>query len=123
MTIEAIRGRFSVCKLSDAEGVLPGGEFTFFARTDGELSLVCRSEAVPENTLSRADGWRTFRVQGTLDFSLVGILADISRVLAEEKIGIFAVSTYDTDYILTAEADFGRALTALGNAGYEIKDT
>ncbi len=64
--------------------------------------------------------WSGFRVRGELDFSLVGILADLSRVLAAAKVGIFAVSTYDTDYILTKSTDFDRALDALQRAGHEV---
>ena len=89
-------------------------------KTDGELSLVCPTEEVPENTLAREDGWRGFRIEGVLDFSLIGILAKISGILAEEKIGIFAVSTYNTDYIFTKEAAFSRAMDALKAAGYEV---
>ena len=98
-------------------------EFTFASATDAERSLVCPVDAVPENTVARDDGWRAFRVCGTLDFSLIGILAGISRVLADAGIGIFAVSTYDTDYVLVKSGDFGRALDALCDAGYRIRET
>ena len=60
-------------------------------------------------------------IQGTLDFSLIGILAKISNILAENKIGIFAISTYNTDYILTRQAQFQQALQVLQQAGYQIK--
>ena len=66
------------------------------------------------------DGWRAFRIQGVLDFSLIGILADISRILAENKIGIFAISTFNTDYILTKEENYQKALDVLSRAGYTI---
>ena len=66
------------------------------------------------------DGWRAFRIQGELDFSLIGILAGISAVLAENKIGIFVVSTYNTDYVLTKADDFERALGLLESRGYGI---
>jgi hypothetical protein len=70
--------------------------------------------------LARDDGWRMMRVQGVLDFSLVGILAKLSSVLAERRIGIFAVSTYNTDYILVKAENYERALAALAGAGYQI---
>ena len=92
----------------------------FTGATDEERSLVCPTVSVPENTTDRDDGWRAFRVMGTLDFSLTGILARLSAVLAENKIGIFAVSTFNTDYILTKSANFDRALAALRASGYEI---
>ena len=68
----------------------------------------------------REDGWRAFRIQGMLDFSLIGILSDISRILAENKIGIFAISTFNTDYILTKEENYQKALDVLSRAGYKI---
>ena len=76
---------------------------------------------VPGNTTDRDDGWCAFRIVGVLDFSLVGILAGISEILAENKIGLFAVSTYNTDYILTKAENFERALEVLKSAGYTIK--
>ncbi|MBO6115435.1 MAG: ACT domain-containing protein, partial [Lachnospiraceae bacterium] len=66
-------------------------------------------------------GWRGFRIQGVLDFSLIGILSGISTILADNKIGIFAVSTYNTDYILVKEENFIKALEVLAKEGYEIK--
>ena len=71
-------------------------------------------------TIERDDGWRGFRIQGVLDFSLIGILSKLSGILAEHKIGIFAVSTYNTDYILVKEANFNRALEALVSEGYIV---
>ena len=68
------------------------------------------------------DGWRAFRIQGVLDFSLVGILSKISALLAENKIGIFAVSTYNTDYVFTKAERFDKAISVLSCAGYEIID-
>ncbi|MDO4512780.1 MAG: ACT domain-containing protein, partial [Lachnospiraceae bacterium] len=81
---------------------------------------VCETKSVPTNTIERDDGWKCFRIQGVLDFSLIGILAKISRLLAENEIGIFAVSTYNTDYILVKEDNYDKALKALAKAGYDI---
>jgi hypothetical protein len=75
---------------------------------------------VPAITVARSDGWRAFRVAGTLDFSLVGILAALSKTLADAGVGIFAISTFDTDYILTKAEDFDRALAALRAAGHDV---
>ena len=96
------------------------GTFFFIGRTDEEISLVCPTAEAPARTLAREDGWRGFRIRGTLDLSLVGILSRLSAVLAEAGIGIFAVSTYNTDYILVKEKDLDRALDMLAAAGYEI---
>ena len=76
---------------------------------------------VPDNTIARDDGWKGFRICGVLDFSLIGILARISKILASNQIGIFAISTYNTDYILTKEGDFKKALQVLKNSEYHIK--
>ena len=76
--------------------------------------------SVPENTLAREDGWRALRFEGSLEFSLIGILAHISKVLADGGVGIFAISTFNTDYILTRSECFERAVGLLRAAGFEI---
>ncbi len=97
-----------------------GFRILFFGRTDEELSLVCKTEDAPSVTTERDDGWRGFRIKGILDFSLIGILSEISGILAENRIGIFAVSTYNTDYILVKKENFEHALNVLASKGYEI---
>ena len=121
MKIKAIPYHFSVCKVADFSEVDLSKEFCFVGKTDEENSLVCITEDVPDNVTARDDGWRTFRIEGVLDFSLIGILAKISTLLAENHIGLFAVSTYNTDYILTKEENFAKALDVLKNAGYEVE--
>ena len=120
MRIEVLPHELSVCKLPSLSDLDLQGDFYFVGRTDEEVSLVCRADAVPERVISRDDGWRAFRIQGELDFSLVGVLAGITGVLAESGIGIFAVSTFNTDYILVRSEKLEAALAALGGAGYEI---
>lgn len=120
MKIQTLSLPFTICKLQDASQANMDAPFCFLARTDEEISLVCPTDCAPSNTTAREDGWRAFRIQGVLDFSLVGILAQISALLAAQHIGIFAVSTYNTDYILTKAENYDRALTALASAGYEI---
>lgn len=121
MTLETLRRDLSVCKLASVEDIDLTGELFFVGRTDGEISLVCPTEDVPTGgVLAREDGWRAIRVRGPLDFSLIGILAGISKALAEAGIGIFVVSTFDTDYVLVKGGDLGRALDALSRAGYGI---
>ena len=75
---------------------------------------------MPTNVTHREDGWKGFRIQGVLDFSLIGILAKISTVLAENRIGIFVVSTFNTDYVMVKESDFERAMMALAQEGYTV---
>lgn len=109
----------TVCKLATLDQLDLSAGFFFVSQTDEEISLVCETSRVPENTLAREDGWRAFRVEeGPLDFSLVGILARISAVLAENQIGIFAVSTFNTDYILVKKDNFPKAQKALTREGY-----
>ena len=121
IVLEPLDPRFSVCKVRDYSGIDLTQPFCFTGSTDEEYSLVCPEMLVPDNTTERDDGWRGFRIIGQLDFSLIGILARISKVLADNDIGIFAVSTFNTDYILTKEENFDKALKALESAGYKIK--
>ena len=121
MILKRLSDDFTVCKLVDVKDIPLASEFYFVGRTDEEISLVCRTEETPENTTEREDGWSAFRVEGVLDFSLVGILSKITSVLADAGIGIFAVSTYNTDYILVKKENFERALAALSEAGYEVE--
>ena len=120
MKLKVIAGEFSVCKVEDFSQVNLDNLYTFTGKTEQENSLVCLSQDVPTNVLDEDKGWSAFRVEGVLDFSLVGILAQISQILAEQKISIFALSTFNTDYILTKIAVFSDALSALKKAGYEI---
>lgn len=120
MEIKKYSYDFTVCKVKNLEKVDMSQEFCFIGKTDEELSVVCLTEFVPEKTMEREDGWKAFRIQGVLDFSLIGILSKISTILAENKIGIFAISTYNTDYILTKADKYETALKVLEEAGYEI---
>ena len=120
--LETLPPRFSVCRVKDYSGVDLTKSFCFTGTTDAENSLVCPESLVPENTTERDDGWKGFRIIGQLDFSLIGILARISKILAESGIGIFAISTYNTDYILTKEENFEKAMKVLKKAGYEVRE-
>jgi len=123
MELTVLNQLFSICKVRDLSRVNFGKGFWFLSKTDEEISLVCETGAVPPGAVCRDDGWKAFRIKGVLDFSLVGVLSEISAVLAASHIGIFAVSTYNTDYILTKAADFPRALKALAEAGYQISES
>lgn len=120
ISVEALDVAFSVCKVADYYGVDIEQPFVFTGCTDEEKSLVCPSDCVPENTLRRDDGWRALRICGEVEFSLIGILAGISKVLAENKVGIFVVSTYNTDYVLVKEENFEKAVRVLREAGYGV---
>ena len=118
--LEPVPGDFSVCKVQGYTGVDLDQPFVFTGTTDEEKSLVCPTAFVPEHTITREDGWRAFRISGELDFSMIGVLAGISKILAANGIGIFAISTFNTDYIFTKEENYEKALKALRSAGYGI---
>lgn len=120
MEIKKLDDTFSICKVSDYSQIDLDSEFCFIGKTDEEKSLVCITDSVPDNVIERDDGWRAFRIQGVLDFSLIGILSKIAALMAENGIGIFAVSTYNTDYILTKEDNFNKAIEILSAAGYTV---
>lgn len=120
MTLKRLPYHLTVCKLKSLASVDLDAEIFFIGRTDQEISLVCKTEDTPSETAEREDGWRSFRIEGVLDFSLVGVLSKISSILADNGIGIFAVSTYNTDYILVKEEQFDSAVNVLENAGYTI---
>lgn len=121
MDIKVIDKEFAVCKINDVTEVNFNDEFCFVGKTDEELSLVCSSEFVPKNTIVCDSGWRAFRIEGILDFSLAGILVRAADILANAKIPIFAVSTYNTDYILIKNEFFQKALDVLKENDYVIK--
>ena len=120
MELKILEHSLTVCKVASEQDFDLSGAFYFIGRTDEEFSLVCRTEDTPAETLEREDGWRGFRIQGVLDFSLIGILSGISGILAENGVGIFAVSTYNTDYVLMKEEQFEAGMKALAEAGYTV---
>lgn len=123
MELKVLPYSFTVCKVSTINHIDLNTEFCFVGKTDDEISLVCKTEDAPTDTTERDDGWKGFRIEGVLDFSLIGILSKISSILAENKIGIFAVSTFNTDYIFVKSENFDRALSALKKKGYFVKGT
>ena len=118
MKFTLLDGLFAVARL-DADADVPPwahrGAFTSITRTPHELSIVCPEEAVPPE-VQVEPGWRALKVPGPIPFEQVGVLAGLAAPLAAAGISIFALSTYDTDYVLVKEADLDRALAALGAA-------
>ncbi len=121
MKLKALPYDLTVCKLRSLSDLPQGSGFFFLGKTDEEISLVCETRLTPNDTIAKESGWKAFRIQGELDFSLIGILSKISAILAEEKIGIFAISTYNTDTILLKSENFEKGLKALAEKGYEIE--
>ena len=122
MEIKKIDHHLSVCQVEDYSLVNLNSEYSFIGKTDEEKSLVCITDEVPANVIQRDDGWKAFRIQGVLDFSLIGILAKIAAALADNGISIFAVSTYNTDYVLMKKENYQKALDVLKALGYMIID-
>jgi hypothetical protein len=116
---------FSICRL-ERNATIPEwaltGEFSSITRTAQELSIVCPQGQVPSG-IQKQDGWRALRVEGPLDFSLTGVLASLTEPLAKEGISIFAVSTYDTDYLLVKEEQLNKAIQTLQEEGFEIRES
>ena len=114
--------RMAVCKLS-AEAEFPdwarAKHLMAYVRTQDELSVVCAQKYVPPQVKAER-GWRVFEVQGPLDFSMIGVLATICEPLAQAGVSVFALSTYDTDYMLVKEDAVSRAQDALEKAGFLV---
>ncbi|MBR3494359.1 MAG: ACT domain-containing protein [Clostridia bacterium] len=121
MKLKLLPDALTVCKLASLSEADLTSHFYFLAKTDEELSLVCATGDVPTRTTAREDGWRGLRVEGVLDFSLVGILARLSSALAAEGISLFAVSTFNTDYLLVKADQLDGAIRALARTGYETE--
>jgi hypothetical protein len=117
-----VDGMFAVCKMP-ADAPIPhwatDGKLVSITRTADELSIVCRQDHVPDDIHYERD-WRCLRIAGAMPFTVVGVLASLAAPLASAGIGIFAISTFDTDYLLTKAADFERAISALRKSGHVV---
>ena len=122
LELEILQSSFSVCQLEHDAPVptwAEGGEFVSIIRTAEELSVVTAKDRVPA-TVKAEHGWRAIKVVGPLDFSLIGILASLATTLAEAGISIFAISTYNTDYLLVKGDQLENTVDALQNAGHKV---
>lgn len=123
LTLLGVAGRFAICKLPHDSAVpawAMAGDVFSVTRTGDELSVVCRQEMVPFGTHAEV-GWRCLRVAGAMPFTLVGVLASLTRPVAAAGVGVFAVSTFDTDYLFFKEAEFQTAVAALRRAGHSVE--
>lgn len=113
--------RLAVCRLDAAAEVPPWawtGPFVAVTRTPDELSIVCAEDAVPE-AVRHESGWGALKIVGPFPFETVGVLSSIAEPLALAGISIFAVSTFDTDWLLVKAVDLDRAAAVLRAAGHE----
>ena len=118
--LDVLDARLSVCKFDALPPGLPDKGFYSITRAGDEVSVVCETGASCDGASAREDGWRAFKVRGPLDFGLVGILAKISSALADADVPLFALSTFDTDYILVKEENLEAAIAALRNSGCNV---
>ena len=123
LTITVHPERYAICRLQP-DAALPawavGASFLSVTRTALEFSVVCEDARVPESAHAERDR-RLLQIEGTLAFTLIGVLASVAEPLAKAEISIFAVSTYDTDYLLVSEKDLHRATQALDAAGHIVR--
>jgi hypothetical protein len=124
MELRILDETFAIARLA-ADAAVPswvgGNDLLAVVRTRNELSIVCRDEAVPPTLTEVQRGFRTFVVTGTLDFAVIGIIADLAKPLADAGIPIFGISTYDTDHILVRATSLDEARVALESAGHTIR--
>ena len=120
VTLRLMGADLSVCKLSDARQADLGAGFFTLSVTGTEVSLVCETKSAPAAALRREKGFRAFEVMRQLDLPLTGIIAGISSALLSAKVGVFVISTFETDYILVREKKLEAAIDALVGAGYSV---
>lgn len=120
LTLQRLPQMFAVCKITSPAAVDFSAPFVFLSKTDDELSLVCEASAVPPDALACEPDWRALKIVGQLDFGMVGVIAKISAVLADQSISLFVISTYNTDYVLVKAAAFDTASSLLSDAGYAV---
>lgn len=124
LTLIALPSELAIVRRSPRDPIPPWairGQLFCVMRTADELSIVCEAVNVPDGERV-SEGWRALRVEGTLAFEMVGVLSSLATVLAEAGISIFALSTWDTDYILVRDGSVEAALAALGAAGHAVRN-
>src|SRR5215471_12808497 len=125
LTITVHPERYAICRL-EPDASLPawavGARFLSVTRTVAELSVVCEDTRAPESAHAERDR-RLLQIEGTLAFALTGVLASVAEPLAKAEISIFAVSTYDTDYLLVSQKDLQHAIRVLDAAGHNVRQS
>jgi hypothetical protein len=122
LVLSVLEETFSIHRLAPDASIpetISECDFYSLSKTTEELSLVCPEHLAVKSENSNPD-WKCLKVAGPLDFKLTGILAGITNVLAEEKISVFAISSFDTDYILIKKQNLTTSISALEGAGYQV---
>jgi hypothetical protein len=123
LSLSILPETLAICRLEKDDGIpgwALGAHFVSLTRTSEELSVVCPQTQVPEE-VKRDAGWRCLKVEGPLDLSATGVLASFVTPLAREGISVFALSTYDTDYLLVKQKDLEKAVMVLSQNGHQVK--
>ncbi len=125
LSLLVLKEKYCIMKMSDKEADLEwleSSKWHSITKTDDELSVICPENEVPEKINAKTEcGWSCFKIEGTLEFSLTGILSGILDILAEAKISILSLSTFNTDYVLVKSNNFKKAVNVLFAAGYKIE--
>jgi len=132
LTLTILSGRFAICRLRPAAPIpdwATRGQIFSVTRTADELSITCEESVLPPTATLVASlpefkvskDWRALKFEGPFDFSEIGVLASVLAPLADAGIGIFAISTFDTDYLLVQESNFNRANETLAAHGHTIR--
>ena len=124
MQLTTLDDLYAIVRLDPDAGVpewVAGGPFWSVTRSESELSVVCREDDVPAGA-SAERGWIALRLAGPLDFTLTGVVASLCTPLAEARVPIFVLSTFETDYLLVREGDLARSIEALREAGHDVQD-
>jgi len=120
--LKLLDGRMAVCRLAPdapAPAWAEGAPFSCVMRTAQELSIVCAEERVPAGVTAER-GWRALQLEGPVPFTTIGVISGLTTPLAAQGIGVFVLSTFDTDYLLVKDANVGRASKALAAAGFPV---
>ncbi len=123
LTLTILPGRFAVCRLAPTDDIpawaMRSAPFTI-TRTADELSIACAEANVPAGTRC-VQGLRALKLEGPMDLSMVGILASLAVPLARADISLFAVSTFDTDYLLVTDQNLEKTVVVLSESGHEVR--
>lgn len=120
MQLEKINQQFSICKVTQIDAEILKNEFVFLSKTDHELSLICRTDFVPDDVMEVEDGWGCFRIAEDAAFEKYGMIAFLTQIIANEKTGVLVVATYDTDYLLIKSAKMEAVCDALHKNGCQF---
>ena len=120
MKLIALPQLFAICQLKNTNPLNWEDPYIFVAKTEDELSVVCEINSVPQDALQVDLPWRALKIAGTLDFGLIGIIANLSSILAKNGISVFVISTYNTDYLLLKDSAFEQAVRVLRREGHIV---